>query len=95
MAAYIVSRVNIDDMEAMRSYFEDAPATVDAYGGKYLARTNDLLALEGDERIDRMVLLEFPDTASAEAWYDSPEYRPLRDQRWAAAEAKIIIIPGE
>lgn len=95
MTAYIVSRVNIDDPDSMGSYFAGAPETVEAYGGKYLARTNDLTQLEGDEQIDRMVVLEFPDTASAQAWYDSEEYRPLRDQRWAAANAKIILIPGE
>lgn len=95
MTAYIVSRVNIHDPESMGAYFTGAPETVEAYGGKYLARTNNLTQLEGDEQIDRMVVLEFPDTASARDWYDSQEYRPLRDQRWAAADAKIILIPGE
>lgn len=95
MPTYIVSRVNIHDLDSMTSYFGGAPETVEAYGGKYLARTNDLTHLEGDEQIDRMVVLEFPDTESARAWYDSQEYRPLRDQRWSAADAKIIMIPGE
>jgi uncharacterized protein (DUF1330 family) len=93
MPAYIVSRVNIEDRDAMNSYFEAAPETVLAYGGRYLARTGDLVPLEGEERVDRMVVLEFPDEASARAWYDSAAYRPLRAQRWAAAEAKIILIP--
>jgi uncharacterized protein (DUF1330 family) len=95
MTAYIVSRVNIRDLGSMTSYFSGAPETVEAYGGKYLARTSDLTQLEGDEEIDRIVVLEFPDTESAQAWYDSREYKPLRDQRWAAADAKIILIPGE
>jgi uncharacterized protein (DUF1330 family) len=95
MTAYIVSRVNIHDPDSITSYFGDAPETVEAHGSKYLARTNDLTQFEGDEQIDRMVILEFPDTKSANAWYNSQEYRPLRDQRWAAADAKIIMIPGE
>jgi uncharacterized protein (DUF1330 family) len=60
MTAYIVSRVNINDADCMASYFTGAPESVEAYGGKYLARTNDLTQLEGDEQIDRMVVLEFP-----------------------------------
>jgi uncharacterized protein (DUF1330 family) len=95
MSAYIVSRVNIRYLDSMISYFSGAPETVAAYGGKSLARTSDLIQLEGDEEIDRMVVLEFPDTESAQACYDSLEYKPLRDQRWAAADAKIILSPGE
>jgi len=49
MTAYIVSRVNINDADSMASYFTGAPDSVEAYGGKYLARTNDLTQLEGDE----------------------------------------------
>lgn len=95
MSVYIVSRVNLTDEAAMTSYFAAAPATVEQYGGKYLARTNDLTTLEGDEEIDRMVILEFPTKEAAEAWYHSEEYKPLRDQRWAASDAKIIMLPGE
>ena len=94
MAACIISRANIHDPESMGAYFTGAPETVQVYGGKYLARTNDLTQLEGDAQIDRMVVLEFLDTASARAWYDPQEYRPLRDQHWTAADAKIILIPG-
>ena len=35
MPAYVVSRVQIRDAEAMRRYVTEAPATVAAFGGRY------------------------------------------------------------
>ncbi|MCR9134668.1 MAG: DUF1330 domain-containing protein [Alphaproteobacteria bacterium] len=95
MTAYIVSRVSIEDSAAMKDYMADAPATVAAYGGKYLARTPDIEVLEGDADYNRMVVLEFPDKKSALAWYHSDDYRELREARWRAASAHIVLLPGE
>ena len=95
MPAYIISRVNIHDSEIMGSYMEQAPATVRAYGGKYLARTQDIEVLEGAAEFDRMVVLEFPDKDAALAWYHSQEYHHLRSARWEAASAQIVVVPGE
>jgi uncharacterized protein (DUF1330 family) len=95
MPAYIISRVNIHDSEIIGSYMERAPKTVKAYGGKYLARTQDIEVLEGAAEFDRMVVLEFPDKNAALAWYNSQEYRDLRSARWEAASAQIVILPGE
>lgn len=95
MPAYIVSRVSIDDHTAMAAYMADAPATVKAYGGKYLVRTPDIEVLEGEAEYNRMVVLEFPDKQSALAWYHSDDYRDLREARWRSASAHIVLLPGE
>lgn len=95
MPAYIVSRVSIEDAAAMQDYMADAPATVEAYGGKYLVRTPDIEVLEGEADYNRMVVLEFPDKQSALAWYHSEDYRDLREARWKAASAHIVVLPGE
>ncbi|MCP4317552.1 MAG: DUF1330 domain-containing protein [Hyphomicrobiales bacterium] len=95
MPAYIVSRVSIEDGETMKGYMLDAPSTVEAYGGRYLVRTGDIQVLEGEADYDRMVVLEFPDRDKALAWYNSAEYRGLRQTRWDAADAHIVVLPGE
>lgn len=95
MTAYIVSRVSIEDSAAMKDYMADAPATVAAYGGKYLVRTPDIEVLEGEADYNRMVVLEFPDKKSALDWYHSDDYRELRQNRWRAASAHIVVLPGE
>src|SRR5215210_8369973 len=94
MPAYIVSRVRILNREAMQRYMGEAPATVAAFGGRYLVRGNDVRALEGAWEHERMVVVEFPDKAAALAWYHSAEYRPLRDLRQRGAHAIILLADG-
>lgn len=94
MPAYVVSRVLIRDVEAMRRYVAEAPATVAAFGGRYHFRGGNVQALEGSWEHDRMVVLEFPDKAAALAWYESELYRPLRDLRQASAETVILLADG-
>jgi uncharacterized protein (DUF1330 family) len=95
VSAYVVSRLSVTDAEAMRRYVTEAPATVAAFGGKYLYRGNDVTALEGAWEHDRMVVVEFPSGQAARDWYDSPAYRPLRDLRQDAAEAIILLVGGD
>lgn len=94
MSAYIVSRVRILGAEAMQRYMKEAPATVAAFGGRYLVRGNDVQALEGAWEHERMVVVEFPDKASALAWYQSDIYRPLRELRQSNAETVILLAEG-
>lgn len=95
MTAYIISRVSISDRQAMAGYMAEAPASVYAYGGKYLVRTGDISVLEGEAHYERVVVVEFPDKERAMAWYNSDEYHDLRDIRWRSAEAHIICVPAE
>jgi uncharacterized protein (DUF1330 family) len=95
MTAYIISRVSISDRESMRDYMAKAPDSVYAYGGKYLVRTGDITVLEGEAPYERVVVVEFPSKESALAWYNSAEYRDLRDQRGCSADAHIICVPAE
>lgn len=94
MSAYIVSRVKIRDKEAMQRYVAEAPATVTAFGGRYLVRTNDVQAIEGAWEHERMVVVEFPDKEAALAWYHSDLYRPLRELRQLSASTVILLAEG-
>ena len=94
MRAYIISRVNIHNAEAMQRYMREAPATVAAFGGRYLVRGGNVQALEGEWEHERMVVVEFPDREAAEAWYHSDVYRPLRELRVANASAVILVADG-
>jgi uncharacterized protein (DUF1330 family) len=94
MSAYVVSRVAIIDTEQMDRYLAEVPAIVERYGGKYLVRGRSVVALEGTWDHDRMVVVEFPDTEAALAWYHSEAYRPLRDLRQRSAAAVILLADG-
>ena len=94
MAAYVVGNVEITDPAGYEEYRKGVPATIAAYGGRYLTRAGAMEVLEGDWVPKRFVILEFPDLARAKAWHDSPEYRPLREIRARTAKSSLFVVEG-
>lgn len=92
MPVFIVSRVDIKDLPRMQAYMAAAPETVEKYGGRYIVRSGKIDVIEGKTRCDRIVVLEFPTKEQALAWYHSPEYTPLRAERWEVADASILLV---
>ena len=50
--------------------------------------------LAGSNPHSLMMLIEFPDKASAKAWYESPAYQGLIPLRLAAMDS-VLIVGGE
>jgi uncharacterized protein (DUF1330 family) len=94
MTAYLIADVEVLDSAAYEEYRQKVPATIAAYGGRYLVRGGALAALEGDWSPKRCVILEFPSMAQLEAWYDSPAYVPLRAIRQRATKSKLVKVEG-
>ena len=94
MAAYVIADIEITDPEAYEDYRKGVAATIAAHGGRYLTRGGDVSVLEGGWSPKRFVILEFPSMAKLKAWYDCPEYAPLRDIRKRASVSKLIIQEG-
>ena len=94
MAAYLIADIEITDPQAYEGYRKDVAATIEAYGGRYLTRGAAVDVLEGDWSPKRLVILEFPTMAKLEAWYDCPEYQPLRELRKRASVSKLIVQQG-
>ena len=92
MSAYVVAMIDVHDPETYRKYTERTPAVVEKHGGRFLTRGGRVTALEGQEFDGRMVILEFPDRASAEAWYADPEYVEARAFRHAASTARLFAL---
>lgn len=94
MSAYVIAAIDVTDPEAYRGYSERAPATIEKYGGRYLARGGGTTTLEGEESTTRNVVIEFDSVEAAKRWYDSPEYREAKSRREGAAVASIIVLQG-
>jgi uncharacterized protein (DUF1330 family) len=92
MAAYMVCTMQIHDPETYRKYSDHTPKTLEKYGGRFLTRGDQVTTAEGEPFDQRMVILEFPDRASAEAWYNDPEYQRLAQFRRAAATGGRMIL---
>lgn len=94
MPAYVIAELEVTDPAAFEEYRKGVPATIAAYGGRYIARGGALDALEGGWNPKRMVVLEFPSMDRARAWYSSDEYRPLMQLRQRAAKTRAILLEG-
>jgi uncharacterized protein (DUF1330 family) len=94
MPAYLVVNIEIEDAERYAHYRTLVPATIAAFGGRYLARGGRTEVLEGDWRPDRLVIVEFPSLERARAWLESPEYAEARALRHATAHTDMVVIEG-
>ena len=94
MTAYLIADVDVSDPVAYEEYKQKVSATSAPYGARYLTRAAATQVLEGDWSPTRFVIMEFPSAEHIKAWYDSPEYRPLRDLRQRSAKSIMIIADG-
>ena len=94
MSAYLVAHLDVTDPEAFQAYRETVPGVIAAHGGRYLVRGGAVEELEGDWRIPRLVIIEFPSMAAAKAFYDSPDYQEILPLRLAAAKGTVALVEG-
>ncbi|HSQ44359.1 MAG TPA: DUF1330 domain-containing protein [Ginsengibacter sp.] len=94
MAAYVIVDVKIDDTEMYEEYKKLTPASIAAYGGKFIVRGGATEILEGDWQPGRVVVIEFPDADRARQWWNSQEYAVAKTIRQNAAETKMILVEG-
>ena len=94
MSAYVIADVEVLDPALYETYRQQVPATIAAFGGRYLVRGGALTVLEGSWSPKRCVILEFPSMAQLRAWYDSPAYVPLRAIRQRSTNSKLVMVEG-
>jgi uncharacterized protein (DUF1330 family) len=94
MPAYVIADSDVHDPEAYERYKAAVPATLEASGGRFVARGGETAVLEGGRQPHRVVVIEFEDLEAAKRWYDSPGYREARALREGAATLEIIAVQG-
>ena len=94
MPAYIIVQITITDPATYERYRALAPPSIAQYGGRYLVRGGASRVLEGTWQPSRLVVLEFPDRARAQAWWDSPEYAEAKALRQQSAVTEMLLIEG-
>jgi len=94
MPAYLFANVEVTDAAGYEQYRQRVSATIEAYGGRYLVRGGATEVLEGDWMPKRLVTLEFADMAQLNAWYRSPEYKPLIELRQRTAKSTLVAVQG-
>jgi uncharacterized protein (DUF1330 family) len=94
MAAYLIANITVTDMARYQDYRSQVGPVVAQYGGKFLVRAGAVHPLEGDMRLDRVVVIEFPSLEAARRFYDSPEYAPLLKLRIESTRSQVALVEG-
>ena len=94
MTAYVIVDIDVHDPVGYEEYKKLAPAAVELYGGKYIARGGKTETLEGDWSPSRLVILQFESSEQAQAWLNSPEYSEAKKMRHQTANSNMVVIEG-
>lgn len=94
MTVYILAQLSIHDRAIYDEYQSRFMEVFKPFGGTLLAVDDNVKTLEGDWPHTRFVLASFPDEASFRAWWDSPAYREIAKDRWAASDGSILLVQG-
>jgi uncharacterized protein (DUF1330 family) len=96
MPAYWVARSKINDPVEYKKYTDLVPAIVARYGGKVLARGSRFRIMEGPDKFQRFVVIEFPSFEQGVACFISDDYNKAAAFRRAngAGEVETIMVEG-
>lgn len=84
---------NVEIGPEIAEYLERIEATMAPYGGRFLVHGGQLAGHEGTWDGD-IVMLEFPDLASAQEWYKSPGYQAILPLRTEHATSMVALVEG-
>ena len=94
MPVYLIIDIAIIDPDVYGEFVERVPAVVEQYGGRYLARSNEVSTMVGDWQPERIVLIEFESIEQVQDFFTSPEYLALVPLREQSATSRAIIVEG-
>ncbi len=91
---YVIAEINVTDSETYKSYVAAVGPLVAHFGGKYVVRGGQIIAVEGDPPTGRFVVIEFESLAAARSFEDSPEYRAIAPLRLKSARSRVFLVGG-
>jgi uncharacterized protein (DUF1330 family) len=94
MTAYMIfTRDKTLDEGELATYTKRVQATLTGHEVKALAFYGRHEDLEGPAT-EGTVVLQFPSIETANAWYDSPSYREVREHRFKGATYRVTLVEG-
>jgi len=95
-AFVIVERLSTTGPETIQEQYGKVSRDIVArFGGRYLARSQHNILLEGDSGTPCCIaILSFPSVEAAKNWFDSPENQDAAKIRRSGATFRIISVEG-
>lgn len=92
--AYVVGNITVHDPDRWAEYRALVPATLAPWHAEIVLRAGAAQVLSGTHAHTDIVVLRFPDLASAQGWFNSPAYQALLPLRNAAATVDLVCYQG-
>lgn len=93
-AYYLVDVREINDAAKMEDYRARVAPVVEKFGGRYVVRGGPFEVVEGSYQPVFPVMIHFPSLDDAHRWYNSEEYRELKQLRLAATVGNAVFMSG-
>lgn len=90
MSAYLIAHITVKDREQWQVYVDAVGATLVPFGAEVIFRGRRTAVLIGEHRHDTVAVLQFPDEAALNNWYNSEAYQQLAATRDRAADVLFI-----
>ena len=94
MPGFAIFNIDIKRPEEYKEYVEKVKPIAERYGGEYIIRGGESTIVEGSWAYPRTVVIKFPSYEKALEWYNSEEYKPIKQIRLDNSVANGIIIKG-
>ena len=94
MNAYLILDLRIHDLEPFMEYVRAIPGHIEKHHGRYVVQGVEPTVMEGDWAPERVVVIEFPSRANAEAFLSDPEAQSLFKLRHSTTTSKLILVDG-
>ena len=94
MSGFAIFNIDIKRPKEYKEYVEKVKPIAERYGGEYIIRGGESTIVEGSWAYPRTVVIKFPSYEKALEWYNSEEYKPIRQIRLDNSVANGIIIKG-
>jgi uncharacterized protein (DUF1330 family) len=96
MPAYWVARSKINDAVEYKKYTDRVPEIMAKFGGKVLARGGRYQIMEGPQKFQRFVVIEFPTLERGVECFQSKEYQEAAAfrRRNGAGEVELVLVEG-
>jgi uncharacterized protein (DUF1330 family) len=91
MSAYVIVSYDVSDPDGYKDYVPGVLPLLAKHGAEVLVADFGAEHLEGEQR-GVHVVLRFDSEDAARAWYNDPDYRPIRGIRHASCSNNSLVV---
>lgn len=93
MAAYLVyARHGTLDQASFNEYRQKVGPTIARFSGQVIVGSGRVEALEGEWSPESVTMIRFESKDQLMAWYNSPEYAPLKQLRIESSRGDMVVL---